>query len=50
MINKIINNIKNANKKSKYYNLLANKAYKTQNKYNLNNKNILIITPDKKMQ
>ena len=48
MINKNINNIKNANNKSKYYNLLADKAYKTQDKYNLNNKNILIITPNKK--
>ena len=28
MINKNINNIKNANNKSKYYNLLADKAYK----------------------
>ena len=48
MINKNINDIKNANNKSKYYNLLADKAYKTQDKYKLNNKNILIITPDKK--
>ena len=33
MINKNINDIKNINNKSKYYNLLADKAYKTQEKY-----------------
>lgn len=47
MIDKSLKNIKIKNK-SKYFYLLGDKAYKTKNKYKLNNKNILIITPDKK--
>ena len=35
------------NNKSKYFNLLGDKAYKTKDNYKLNEKNIKIITPDK---
>jgi hypothetical protein len=48
MVNKNLSDINNINNKSKYYNLIADKAYKTQDKYKLENKNITIITPDKK--
>ena len=47
MIEKNINDIQNINNNSKYYNLLADKAYKTQDKYKLKNTNLIIITPDK---
>ena len=48
MINKSIDEIKYINNNSKYYNLIADKAYKTNDKYKLKNKKIKIITPDKK--
>lgn len=48
MINKSIEGIKNIKNESQYYNLIADKAYKTKDKYKLNNKKIKIITPDKK--
>jgi len=48
MIDKSIDTITNINNESKYYHLLADKAYKTKNKYKYQNKNIKIITPDKK--
>ena len=48
MIKKSIEEIKNIKNKSKYYNLIGDKAYKTKDKYYLNNKIIKIITPDKK--
>lgn len=47
MIKKNITDIKNINNNSKYYYLLADKAYKTKDKYKLQNKKIKIITPDK---
>lgn len=47
IIEKSLNNIKIKNK-SKYFNLLGDKAYKTKDNYKLNNKNVKIITPDKK--
>jgi hypothetical protein len=48
MINKNLSNINIVNNKSNYYHLLADKAYKTQDKFKLDNKTIKIITPDKK--
>ena len=48
MIDKNINDIKNINNESKYFYLLADKAYKTKDEYKLNNKKVKIITPDKK--
>lgn len=47
MINKTLEkaDVKN---NSKYFNLLGDKAYKTKEKIKLNNKNIKIITPNKK--
>lgn len=47
MIEKNICNIKNVNNESKCYYLLGDKAYKTQIKYKINNKDVIIITPDK---
>ena len=47
MIKKSIDSIKNINNNSKYYYLIADKAYKTKDEYNLNNIKIKIITPDK---
>ena len=47
MISKNINDIKHINNESKYFHLLADKAYKTQENYKLNGKKIKIITPDK---
>jgi len=47
MIEKNVNDIFNINNDSKYYILLADKAYKTKDEYKLNNKKIIIITPDK---
>jgi hypothetical protein len=47
MIKKNITDIKNINNNSKYYYLLADKAYKTKDKYKLGNTKIKIITPDK---
>ncbi len=47
MIEKSLKNIKIKNE-SKYFYLLGDKAYKTKNNNKLNNKNIKIITPDKK--
>ena len=38
MINKNIQGIKNIKNESKYYNLIADKAYKTKYEYNLNKK------------
>jgi len=37
----------NINNKSKYFNLLGDKAYKTKEIFKFNNKNIKILTPDK---
>jgi len=37
----------NINNKSKYFNLLCDKAFKTKEIFKLNNKNIKIFTPDK---
>ena len=48
MIYKSFNEIKIIDNKSKYFILLADKAYKTNDKFKLNGKNIKIITPDKK--
>ena len=48
MIGKGIKEIKNLNNNSKYYNLIADKAYKTKDEYKLNEKIIKIITPNKK--
>jgi len=48
MIGKGIKEIKNLNNNSKYYNLIADKAYKTKDEYKLNDKIIKIITPNKK--
>lgn len=48
MINDTLINTHNINNESKYFHLLADKAYKTQEKYELDNKKIKIITPDKK--
>lgn len=47
MISQSLKNIKIKNE-SKYFYLLGDKAYKTKDNYKLNNKNIKIITPDKK--
>lgn len=47
MISQSLKNIKIKNE-SKYFYLLGDKAYKTKDNYELNNKNIKIITPDKK--
>ena len=46
MINKSLNKIRVTNK-SKYFNLLGDKAYKTKENHKLNKKNIKVITPDK---
>jgi len=46
MINKSLDKVF-VNNKSKYFNLLGDKAYKTKENYKLNKKNIKIITPDK---
>jgi hypothetical protein len=46
MINKSLDNV-NVNNKSKYFNLLGDKAYKTKENYKLDKKNIKIITPNK---
>lgn len=48
MIKNNINDIKNINNGTKYYHLLADKGYKTKVNYKLNNKKIIIITPNKK--
>ena len=40
MINKSIQGIKNIKNESKYYNLIADKAYKTKDEYNLNKKKL----------
>ena len=49
MIKKNLINVKNGNNnKGNYYILLADKAYKTQEKFTLNDKPIKIITPSKK--
>ena len=48
MLCKNICDIKNINNNSKYFTLIGDKAYKTTEKYTLNNKNIKMITPDKK--
>jgi hypothetical protein len=48
MISKSINEIKKTNNKSKYFTLIGDKAYKTNNKFKLNDKNIKIVTPNKK--
>jgi len=45
IIEKSLKNIKN---ETKYFYLLGDKAYKTKDNYKLNNKNVKIITPDKK--
>lgn len=47
MFSQSLKNIKIKNE-SKYFYLLGDKAYKTKDNYKLNNKNIKIITPDKK--
>jgi len=44
MTEKNVNDIFNINNDSKYYNLLADKAYKTKDEYKLNNKKITIIS------
>jgi hypothetical protein len=46
MINKSLDKV-NVNNKSKYFNLLGDKTYKTKENYKLDKKNIKIITPDK---
>lgn len=46
MINKSLDRVF-VNNKSKYFNLLGDKAYKTKENYKLNKKNIKIITPNK---
>ena len=48
MINKNLSNINKVNNESNYFHLLADKAYKTQDEFKLNNKIVKIITPDKK--
>jgi hypothetical protein len=48
MISKTIENITCINNKSKNYYLIGDKAYKSKEKFNLQNKPIKIITPDKK--
>ena len=48
MINKNLLNINNVNNESKYFYLLGDKAYKTQEKLKLDNKIVKIVTPDKK--
>ena len=48
MINKNLININNVNNESKYFYLLGDKAYKTQEKLKLDNKIVKIVTPDKK--
>lgn len=47
MIDKSLEKV-NVENNSKYFHLLGDKAYKTQKKHKLNNKNINIITYDKK--
>jgi hypothetical protein len=46
MINKSLDKVI-VNNKSKYFNLLGDKVYKTKDNYKLDEKNIKIITPDK---
>jgi hypothetical protein len=48
MIEKNLNEINKVNNGSNYYHLLADKAYKTQEKFELDDKVVKIITPDKK--
>ena len=48
MINKNLNEINKVNNESKYFHLLGDKAYKTQDEFKLNNKIIKIVTPDKR--
>ena len=48
MIGKGIKEIKNINNNSKYYNLIADKAYKTKDEYKLNDKIIKIKTQNNK--
>jgi hypothetical protein len=48
MINKNLININKVNNESKYFYLLGDKAYKTQEKLKLDNKIVKIVTPDKK--
>lgn len=47
MINDSLTNIKNIKNNSKYFILLADKAYMSKNKYKLTNKFVKIITPNK---
>jgi hypothetical protein len=48
MINKTLKDINHINNNSKNYYLIADKAYKSQEKYLLTNKPVKILTPDKK--
>jgi len=48
MINSNLMDINKINNKSKYFYLLGDKAYKTQDKLKLNDKIVKLITPDKK--
>jgi len=48
MINKNLTEINKVNNDSKYFHLLADKAYKTQDEFKLDEKKVKIITPDKK--
>lgn len=48
MINGNLNNMIKVSNKSKYFYLLGDKAYKTQEKFKLNSKIVKIITPNKK--
>ena len=47
MINKTLKNINYINNNFYYYYLIADKAYKSQEKYLLTNKPVKILTPDK---
>ena len=47
MINDGLTKIKNIKNDSKYYHLFGDKGYKTNEKFNISNKLIKIITPDK---
>jgi hypothetical protein len=49
MIDKNLTDINKVNNESKYFHLLCDKAYKTQEEFKLDNKIIKIVTSDKKM-
>ena len=48
MIDSNLTNINKINNESKCFYLLGDKAYKTQDKFKLNNKIVKLVTPDKK--